>query len=73
MIEPMADFTRGEINQQAIDARLKADKRKRDTAIGAEVTGLLILAIGLAMVRPWLGIAIFGLGTVLLGVGLELS
>lgn len=55
-------------------AKLKAAaKRKRETALGAEVMGLAILSLGLGMAWRWVGVACFGLGVLLIGIGTELG
>ncbi len=50
-----------------------AAKKKRNIAVGSEVSGLTILAVGLALLHIWLGVAAFGLGLILIGIGTELS
>jgi len=40
-------------------------------ALALQFVGLLILAAGLWMLTPWLGIAVLGAGTLLAGVALE--
>jgi hypothetical protein len=68
MMRAMAQITDAEVEE-----KLKAAKRKRDTAVGGEMLGLAILSAGIGLAWVWVGVAIFGLGVILLSLGLELS